>query len=120
MTATPHEANPLSLLQTGPGIGKSLRLVRVYERPDMARFPRVQDCVSYGRLVTGAKASAGQRDGTSGTQVGTAYRTWAFSAAAVRFLRHHPAGQKHLVRIAHKHGKGKALTVLAQKLARAV
>ncbi|HZA29244.1 MAG TPA: transposase [Gammaproteobacteria bacterium] len=64
------------------------------ERHDLARFPRVQDFVSYGRLVTCAKASAGTRDGTSGTQIGNASLTWAVSEAAVLFLRHTPAGPK--------------------------
>ena len=36
------------------------------------------------------------------------------------FLRDHPAAQKYLTRLEKKHDKGKALTVLAQKLARAV
>ena len=45
---------------------------------------------------------------------------WAFSEAAVLFLRDNPAGQKYLTRLEKKHGQGKALTVLAQKLARAV
>jgi transposase len=36
------------------------------------------------------------------------------------FLRNNPAGQKYLARLEKKHGKGKALTVLAHKLARAV
>ena len=36
------------------------------------------------------------------------------------FLRTNPAGQKYLARLEKKHGKGKALTVLAHKLARAV
>ena len=36
------------------------------------------------------------------------------------FLRHNPAGQKLLARLEPKHGKGKALTILAHKLARAV
>jgi hypothetical protein len=80
----------------------------------------VQEVVSSCRVVKWAKASAGQRDGTSGTTIGHASRTWAFSEAAVRFLRHHPAGQKWLTRLANKHGKGKALTVLAHKLARAI
>jgi hypothetical protein len=35
-------------------------------------------------------------------------------------LRTNPAGQKYLARLEKKHGKGKALTVLAHKLARAV
>jgi hypothetical protein len=67
-----------------------------------------------------AKESAGKRDGTSGKKVGNAYRKWAFSEAAVRFLRNNPAGQKYLACLARKHSKGKALTVLAHKLARAV
>ena len=45
---------------------------------------------------------------------------WAFSEAAVGFLSTNPEGKKHYDRLLHKHGKGKALTVLAHKLARAV
>jgi transposase len=86
----------------------------------MQRFPRVQDLVSYGRLVKCAKASTGKRYGTSGTKIGTAYRKWAFSEAAVLFLRNNSHGQKYLARLENKPGKGKALTVLAHKLARAV
>jgi len=119
-TAKQHDANTLYLLQTVPGIGKILSLVLLYAMHDIARFPRVQDFVSYCRLVTCAKESAGKRYGTSGTKIGHAYLKWAFSEAAVLFLRHNPAGQKYLVRLENKHGKGKALTVLAHKLARAV
>jgi transposase len=119
-TAKQHDANTLYLLQTVPGIGKILSLVLLYEMHDIARFPRVQDFVSYCRLVKCAKESAGKRYGTSGTKIGNAYLKWAFSEAAVLFLRNNPAGQKYLVRIENKHGKGKALTVLAHKLARAV
>jgi len=54
------------------------------------------------------------------TPIGNAYLKWAFSEAAVLFLRTNPAGQKYLARLEKKHGQGKALTVLAQKLARAV
>jgi len=42
------------------------------------------------------------------------------SEAAVLFLRDNPAGQKFLTRLEKKHSKGKALTILAHKLARAV
>jgi transposase len=119
-TAKQHDANTLYLLQTVPGIGKILSLVLLYEMHDIARFPRVQDFVSYGRLVKCAKESAGKRYGTSGTKIGNAYLKWAFSEAAVLFLRNNPAGQKYLARLENNHGKGKALTVLAHKLARAV
>src|SRR5262249_48565252 len=119
-TAKPHDAHTLYLLQTVPGIGKRLSLVLLYEMHDSARFPRVQDFVSSCRLVKCAKESAGKRYGTSGAQSGNAYLQWAFSDAAGLFPRNHPTGQKYLARLENKHGKSKALTVLAHQLARAV
>jgi transposase len=118
--AKQDRANALYLLRTVPGIGKILSLVLLYEIHDIHRFPRVQEFVSYCRLVKCAKESAGKRYGTSGAKIGNAYLKWAFSEAAVLFLRNNPAGQKLLTRLAKKHGKGKALTVLAHKLARAI
>jgi transposase len=97
-TATQPDANTLSVLQTVPGLGQILRLVLLYERHAIARFPRVQDVVSSCRLVKCAKASAGKRSGTSGTQSGHASLQWAFSAAAVLCLRNHPVGHKSLTR----------------------
>jgi transposase len=119
-TAKQHDAQTLYRLQSVPGIGKILSLVMLYEIHDIARFPRAQDFVSYCRLVKCAKESAGKRYGTSGTQIGNAYLKWAFSEAAVLFLRANPAGQKYVARLEKKHGKDKALTLLAHKLARAV
>jgi len=118
--AQAHNAPIFSRLRAIPGVGQILALVWLYEIHDMHRVPRVQELVSYGRLVQCAKASAGKRYGSSGTKIGNAYRKWAFSEAAVLFLRAHPAGQTYLARLEKKHGKGKALTVLAHKLARAV
>jgi transposase len=118
--AKQHDAQTLYRLQTVPGIGKILSLVLLYEMHDIQRFPRVQDFVSYCRLVKCRRESAGKRYGTAGTKIGNAYLKWAFSEAAVLFLRDNPAGQKYLARLEKKHGQGKALTVLAQKLARAV
>jgi transposase len=103
-----------------PGIGKILSLVLLYEIHDIQRFPSVQDFVSSGRLVKCAKESAGKRYGTTGAKIGHASLKWAFSEAAVLLLRDHPAGQKYLTRLETKHGQGKALTLLAQKLGRAV
>jgi transposase len=119
-TAKAHNAQIFYRLRSIPGVGKILALVLLYEIHDINRFPRVQEFVSYCRLVKCAKESAGKRYGTSGAKIGNAYLKWAFSEAAVLFLRAHPAGQKYLARLEKKHGKGKALTVLAHKLARAV
>jgi transposase len=67
-----------------------------------------------------ARESAGQLHGTSGRKIGNVHLKWAFSEAAVGFLRNNPEGKKYYARLERKHGKGKALTVLAHKLARAV
>jgi transposase len=119
-TAKQHDANTLYRLQTVPGIGKILSLVLLYEIHHIDRFPRVQDFASYCRLVKWAKESNGKRSGTSGSKIGNAHLKWAFSEAAVLFLRDNPEGQKFLSRLEKKHNKGKALTILAHKLARAV
>jgi transposase len=121
MTAAKQDrATTLDLLRPVPGIGNILRVVLRSESHDLQRFPRVQDVVSYGRVVTCAKESAGTRDGVAGTTIGQAYLTGAFSEAAVLCLRNHAAGQKWLARLAKQQGQGNALTVLAHQLARAV
>jgi transposase len=60
-TAKQHNVQTLYRLPSVPGIGKILSLVLLYELHDLARFPRVQDFVSYGRLSKCAKESAGKR-----------------------------------------------------------
>ena len=119
-TAKQHDPQTLDRLPSVPGIGKMLSLVLLYARQTIDRFPRVQDVVSYCRLVKCAKESAGKRDGTSGTKMGNASLKWAFSDAAVLFLRSNPEGQRYFARLEKKHGPGKALTVWAHQLARAV
>ena len=119
-TAKHPDATPLYVLPTVPGSGTMLRLVLLDDIHDVNRCPRGQDFVSSCRLVKCAREAAGKRYGTSGTTIGKAHLQWAFSEAAVLFLRDHPAAQQYLTRLEKKHDKGKALTILAQKLARAV
>jgi Transposase IS116/IS110/IS902 family len=82
-TAKPQDAQTFDRLPSVPGIGTMLRVVLLDAMHDLTRCPRVQECVSYGRRVTCAKASAGNRDGPSGTTIGHASLPWAFSEAAV-------------------------------------
>ncbi len=119
-TAKTHDVQTFTRLQSVPGIGKILALVILYEIQDISRFPRVQDLVSYCRLVKCAKESGGKRLGTSGKKIGNVHLRWAFAEAAVLFLRQNQPGKEHFAKLERKHGKGKALTVLAHKLARAV
>jgi len=113
------DLSSLDLLQSIPGVGTILSLTLLYEIHDIARFKTVQDFVSYARLVKCQKKSAGKVLGTSGSKIGNAHLKWAFSEATVLFLRKNPRGQKHLNRLRSRHGKGKALSILAARLGRA-
>jgi len=52
-----------ALLNTVPGIGRSLALTILYEIDTIERFPTVKDFTSYCRLVKGSVASAGKLNG---------------------------------------------------------
>ncbi len=119
LIAKVDDADSYFRLRSIPGIGRILGLVILYEIHDIDRFPRVQDFVSYCRLVKSAKESAGKKLGTSGKKIGNAHLKWAFSEAAVLFLRRNPEAVKYRDKLARKHGKAKSLTILAHKLARA-
>jgi transposase len=119
-TAHSHDPVSLALWRTIPGVGNILALVMRYASEQIARFPRGQEFVSYCRLVKSAKESNGKRYGTSGKKIGNAHLKWAFSEAAVLFLKHNEPAQKYLAKLATRHGKGKALSILAHKLGRAV
>jgi transposase len=114
------DLHSLILLRTVPGIGEILSLVILYEIHTIDRFPTVQDFSSYCRLVKCKKESAGKSYGTTGRKIGNAYLKWAFSEAAVLFLRQNPPAQAWLEKIANRHNKARALTILAHKLGRAV
>jgi len=107
------------LLRSIPGIGKVLAMTIVYELHDVQRFERVQQFASYARLVKCAKESAGKRKGTSGAKMGNVHLKRAFSEAAVLFVRHSAEGKRLLARLTQRHGKGKALSILAHKIGRA-
>ncbi len=115
-----HDGDAFHRLKSVPGIGKVLALTILYEIHDIDRFDRVQEFASYARLIKCRKESAGKKLGTSGAKMGNVHLKWAFSEAAVTFLRHNREGQKLLARLTKKHGKGKALSILAHKIGRAV
>ncbi len=118
-TAKNHDPVAYTLLKTIPGVGRILGLVMLYEIENITRFPRVQDFASYCRLIKCAKESNGKRYGSSGSKIGNAHLKWAFSEAAVHSLKYNKPGKKHLDRLTKKHGKGKALSILAHKIGRA-
>ncbi len=110
----------LYLLRTVPGIGKILSLVMMYEIEDIRRFKRVQEFVSYCRLVKCPRESGGKKYSSKNSKIGNAYLKWAFSEAAVLFLKGNELIEKKHNRRISKHGKAKALSILARDLGTAV
>ena len=119
-TAKVDDAVTYARLQTVPGIGKVLGLVLLYEMHAHARFATVGQFLSYARLVRCAHESAGKKVGTGGKKIGNPYLKWAFGEAVCHFVRANERAKKWKQRYAQQHGKGKALGVLAARLARAV
>ncbi len=58
-----------------------------------------------------AKASAGQRNGPSGTKMGNASLTWAFAEAAALFQRQPPEAQQSRANREQKPGQSQAWTL---------
>ena len=115
-----HNSRTFYLLRSIPGVGKILSLILLYEIHTIDRFPRVQDFVSYCRLVKCPRESGGKKAGSKNSKIGNVHLKWAFSEAACLFLRGNEQAQLYHGRLVSKHGKGKALSILAHKLGRAV
>ena len=107
-------------LQSIPGVGKILALILLYEIHDIERFAGVGNFLSYARLVRGCHESAGKKKGSPGRKIGNAHLKWAFGEAACLLLRHCERAKSWMQRKEKKHGKAKALAILAAKLGRTV
>ncbi len=118
--AKQHNPVHLSLLKTISGIGRILSLTIIYEVGSIDRFETVQNFASYARLVKCKAESAGKSYGTQGNKIGNANLKWAFSEAAVLYLRGNVKAQKYLLKLQKRMSKAKALSVLAHKLGRCV
>jgi len=120
MQAHQHDQVSLDILKTVPGIGKILSLTILYEIGDISRFDSVQRFASYSRLVKCKAESAGKTYGTQGNKIGNAHLKWAFSEAAVLYLRGNDKAHNYLNTLQKRMSKAKALSGLAHKLGRCV
>jgi transposase len=115
-----HDPASLYLLQSIQGVGDILSLTMLYEIHDIHRFPSRGEFCSYARLVKGQKSSNGKVYGTSGGRIGNAHLRWAFSEASLLYLRGNKRAQTYYNRLISRHGKAKALTIVAKRLGTAV
>lgn len=92
----------------------------LYEIGDINRFESVQKFASYCRLVKCKAESAGKTYDTSGNKIDNGHLKWAFSEAAVLYLRGNDKARRYLNKLQKRMSKAKALSVLAHKLGRCV
>ena len=118
--AKQHNPKHFHLLKSVWGIGPILALTIIYEIGDINRFASVQKFASYSRLVKCKAESAGKSYGTQGNKIGNAHLKWAFSEAAVLYLRGNKKAQRYLLKLQKRMSKAKALSALAHKLGRCV
>ncbi len=118
--AKQHNPKHFHLLKSVWGIGPILALTIIYEIGSIDRFASVQKFASYSRLVKCKAESAGKTYGTQGNKIGNAHLKWAFSEAAVLYLRGNEKAQKYLLKLQKRMSKAKALSALAHKLGRCV
>src|SRR5262249_12659323 len=107
-------------LRTIPGVGPVLALILLYEIHDISRFASAGQFLSSARLVRCSHESDGKVVGSGGQKIGNAQLRWAFGEAACLFLRGSERAKRWKERQARRRGEGKALAVLAARLARAV
>ena len=107
--AQQHDPHTLYLLQTVPGIGKILSLVLLYEIHDISVSPA---CRISSPIAASSSVPKNQRAnvmGPQGPRSAMRYLTWAFSEAAVLFLRNNPAGQKYSDPLGEKTWQGQSV-----------
>ena len=109
-----------SLLRSIPGLGFILPLTILYEIDTINRFSDVGKFISYCRLVKCSHESAGKKEKGGHNKIGNVHLKWAFSEAAVLFLRNNERGQKWHEKLVSRYGKAKAMSLIAQKLGRTV
>src|SRR5262249_4406411 len=119
-TAKVDQVQTFQRLQSIPGVGKVLALVLLYEIHDIKRFANEGRFLSYCRLVRCEHESAGKALGSGGQKIGNAHLRWAFGEAACLFLRGSERARAWKQKQEKKRGEGKALAILAARLAPAV
>lgn len=107
------------ILQSVPGLGKTLALIIMYEVGDIRRFAKVGHFASYCRVVKSEYRSDGKRKGAGNKRNGNPYLSWAFSEVAHHAVRWCPPAKRFYDRKGAQTHKIVASRALANKMARA-
>ena len=107
------------LLESVPGIGRTLAPVILLETGPIGRFADVGNYASYARCVESRHTSNGKKKGQGNTKNGNKYLAWAFVEAANFARRYHEPAKRFYERKKARTNNIVATKALAHKLARA-
>jgi len=94
--AKQYKPTDYHILKSISGVGDILALTILYEIGDIQRFESVQRFASYSRLIKCKAESAGKTYGTQGNKIGNAHLKWAFSEAAILYLRNNDCAKRYI------------------------
>lgn len=110
----------LNIIQSIHGIGEIIALTILYEIDTIERFYRVQDFVSYCRLIKCAHESGGKKYSGSNGKIGNPHLKRAFSSAATYVIKFNPEVKKRFERLASKKGQKLAYGIISRELAHTI
>lgn len=108
------------LINTVPGVGKTLSKIILLETGNIERFKKVGCYASYCRCVQSIRISNGKKKGSNNRKNGNAYLHWAYLEAATCAIRSYPEITGYYQKRLKKTHRVSALNAIAHKLANAV
>ena len=110
----------LNIIMSIHGIGETIALTILYEMDSIERFNRVQEFISYCRLVKCTHESGGKKLSNPNNKIGNPHLRRIFAEAAVFAIKFNPEIKKYFEKLASKKGPAKAYGIIARKLAQAI
>ncbi|AXS83575.1 transposase [Marinobacter sp. Arc7-DN-1] len=101
--AKQHDPASLSVLRTIPGVGRILALTMLYEIGDIQRFETVQKLLLTPGSSVLSRVCWPKSTAPRATRSVIAHLKWAFSEAAVLYLRGNDKAQRYLQKLAETH-----------------
>lgn len=114
-----RDSETFQVLNTVPGVGKTLALTIALEAGDMSRFAGAGNFASYARTVDSRRESNGKRKGDGNAKCGNKHLAWAFIEAAHFAVRYDETIRRWFQKKCAKSLQVVAIKAVAHKLARA-
>jgi transposase len=110
----------LSIIQSIHGIGEIISLTILYEIDSIDRFSRIQDFVSYSRLIKCPHESGGKKYSGSNGKIGNPHLKRAFSSAATYVIKFNPEIRKRFDKLSRQKGQKLAYGIIARQVAETI